>query len=183
MGYETTMLITEKFEATKKAKLTGYMSIMATVELNKVCYDAMGLLIEGRRKSDKESRKIYDKVGQIKQIEDAMYDSEGYYTETFKALSAKKQVALNEKRCKQQKELQTNYPYVYYTDGNKEDYLDSHGDSIIICRVEEVIEAMKKDQAKFLLEHGREYEPFTVGLAVLECYKDREHTHVVLFGH
>jgi len=190
MGYETKMMVVSSYGRLNKKKLAGYLKQEATLELGCVCYDKLGDLIRRLKDESKEvegAEELRDEISAISKEYKAIY-TDGDYSYEALQLTKKQREARGKKLCNREHRLGKKLPYVFEGSSN-ETYTDSYGDFLLVATLEEVLEAMVKDQAKSILkeeyESNRGYRRFALAIALLESFKSDfgDEVKVVLYGH
>ena len=181
MGYETRLIFVHG------NKPVGYQQNLAELDLCKVAYNHFGELIDIcriRQKVPKRVRKMLDKLNEIKNkigdlSELAFWVGEEIDADDLKEKLQKQQFDLELK-------LEKHLPFLYGLDGDETFFDDQYGDVLLIASLDEVKQAIIKDQAKSIVEEGFNYRRFDVALRMIEGFErkpDFEGIKVVLFGH
>jgi hypothetical protein len=185
MGYDTRLVFVTGTKNKKTKKLTGYCSVVATMEMACIAYNAFGALIDQKREAlGKHNQKVI--AGHVQETEDLgkeIYGADGEHTDEFLALDIKEQERKKKVYYTSRKTLEQMHPYIY-EGGDGQRFLDSYGDVLMIATLEEVRLALAKDAAKQLLEEGQAYRRYAPALALCDALKDfGEDVEVVMYGH
>lgn len=175
MGYETTLLFVEK------AGQDGYCSIEATIEMNKVAYNAIGKLLDKRTKDRKNQR---EEVRKLRVLYNEIYNTKGNYTQEIQDLTVTEREKKIEGYHDLLRKLQNILPYVYYYGENIPDFTDSIGDFLIIVSLKELELAIKENVMNDEKKGEPVYFPYKLALSVIEQFKaGKEHIKIVMWGH
>lgn len=176
MGYETTLLVVDG----NGRKSVGYHNIVATVELSKVAYDAVGDIIE----SKKDDKDLSEQVREWEESWKETYTLEGDYNPNLQLLSESEKSKKGDKVYSVEQKLSKKLPYVFYSNGNKQDFVDDYGSLLKVVEVKDIYNAILQDQAKMIKEDGEGYRRFDIALKVLEGFmNDKWNVKVILWGH
>jgi hypothetical protein len=179
MGYELNMLVVDNWMAKKNKPLPmyGYKSILAHVDLCK-CGDVFNDIL---KRSEANTKKYGKKIKELRQKHEEIYNSEGNYTEDMKSLSEREQKRLLNAYYKKEKELQKSLPYVYFQDFNQSEFTDGYGDCLHQATVDEVLEILKKENAKYIAKGETPYRRFVIAEGLLEATKKAFPSAAILF--
>lgn len=188
MGYETTMLVVEGHEK-KNGKPFGYHSVIASVELS-CCGDKgpMGLLIHSRNDVNNE---LLKEIDDMKDAESECFDADGNWVEELRGASEEEKKRATKTYHSKKRILSERLPYIFWTGSDDETFTDSYGSPLIFATLEEVYEALVRDQAKIIAEEEYEgsygYRRFHLAIKLLEGFlQDKDswkNVKVILYGH
>ena len=178
MGYETTLFFVNTY-----GNKSGFCNIEASLELCKVAYDEMGDLIN-KAGVHKDAEKKHSLIKKHQQLYKTIYDAEGNYQETYDELSDETKKKIKQDYDKASKELDSKLYYIYL-DGELESYVDSYGDLLKVTTIEELEDAIRKSQAKMIVNDGSGYWRFDLALEMIRTLKEKGKSDykVILWGH
>ena len=187
MGYETRLIFVSN-SYKKSGKFHDYCHIEASLEMGKIAYDNVGALIEKSKVRDikDELKKL---VEEWESKHNDIYNSNGDYTESAEDMPEKEREREIRRLCVVENKLSVKLPYIFETNGNKQDYTDDYGDFLIVVEMEDLYRAIVQDQAKGIAEHQYElgYRRYAMALKMIEEFMNRkmwgEKIKVVMWGH
>lgn len=184
MGYETTLI----FIANYSKKPVGYHRIIASVEMGKVAYDEVGKLINELQKLDeKDNADLKSRIEEYTKLHNEMFNSEGEYTEKYAVMPEVKRKKAYAKYFRKRMYVERRKPYIFHKDNNKESFMDSYGNMLLVTDLKTLKETIEKDLALSIekKEYGDEgYHRFHLALSTINYFLDKEETaQVVLYGH
>jgi hypothetical protein len=187
MGYETTVIFVETWGTkgkVQKGNYNGFGSIIATVDLCKVCDGAMGDLIHLTEKRIVGYKEKQSDVEHYYQWHDRVFTHEGEYTSDYEELDEPTKKEWMAAYDKASKKVRNKLPYIYFRRGDKEDFEDDYGSLLKVVELDELELALKKLAAKLMLEDGWEHYRITMALDLIaRLDKDKKYTKAILWGH
>ena len=182
MGYETRLIFIENMTPHSKKK-NGYRRVLASVDMAKVCYNAVGELIGKTRDATKKRHTVEVKamlsrhatLTNNQQTVGGDYESVdgSEFKERFDEMN-KLETALEKK----------GYAYCY-ADPNHAAFGDDYGDDLLIVSLEEIRKALAHDQAKQIVaKDDYVYDRYAWAIALIDSLlkSDRDIT-CVMWGH
>jgi hypothetical protein len=186
MGYETTLI----FVTGGVNGFKGYCSIEATLRMGKIAYEGeISMLIEELRKCDTETDYTKDKARTEQYRRIFTY---GEWSAEMQELTEGERDKEYDKYWKLRVQLEEKFPYVYYNEGENEQFTDNYGDFLMLTDLETLLSALIKDRAKHITEHdthhGYGYRRYELAIRLTEAFMNekiwgKEQVKVILFGH
>lgn len=181
MGYETNLIFVSNY---KKEK-TGYLKVEAILEMGKIAYNEFGKLLDkirASKKNSKQTEKLLDELNRVRSekrdIEEQIFWKGGEYLNVVKDKLGERESGLEHK-------LEQKLPFIYL-DGNTQEFQDRYGDELMVATLEEVEDALIRDNAKIVFENGKPYRRFDIALKMIEEFKKEcwssENIRVILWG-
>ena len=178
MGYETTLFFVNTY-----GNKSGFCNIEASLELCKVAYDEMGDLIN-KAGVHKDAEKKHSLIKKHQQLYKTIYNSEGNYSDEYNELTTDTRQKLEKDFDKTRKELDSKLYYICKGE-ELESYVDSYGDLLKVTTIEELEDAIRKSQAKMIVNDGSGYWRFDLALEMIRTLKEKGKSDykVILWGH
>lgn len=186
MGYETKLIFVTNYTS-KKGKIVGYCKKEATLEMGKIAYGYMGKLIDKlQSKVEALEVKYREKIAKVNFWYNDMFDREGSWTKEYARLS-------DEQRNKEYQSLITKptkilekaLPFIY--EGDNKYYEDNYGNFFLVATLQEVKEAIVKDNAEDIAKGETDigYRRYAIALKMIEAFEHDfgESVFVILAGH
>lgn len=184
MGYETRLIFVSDWEK----KFKGFGSAEATLEMGCISYGFIAELIKKLRSNNKLIRPINKKIDRFEELQKKVYGDDGNYPEDFKSLDRKEQRKLEKEHWQLEKELGKKLLYIY--DGRKQAFRDAYGDLLLVVSLDELKEALIKDDARLIHEekYDKGYRRFKLALEMIQHFQNPDYWNkneikIVMWGH
>lgn len=185
MGYETKLIFVTNHRKKKEGRPVDYCSVVATLEMGKICYDFVGDLIGKLQKIVKPLEELYrNKIKEMEEVHKELFNSDGNWTEELAKLPKAEQDKRYAVYSKIRIALEKKLPFVF--EGDDATFEDCYGNLLLVASLKEVKEAIIKSNAKEIAEGNYEfgYRRFNVALKLIEGLEDfGEEVFVILYGH
>lgn len=188
MGYETKMMIVHSYDK----KGGNYQEIEATLEMGRICYDAVAELIDKARAENnkkvraykkKTGKDLFEQIELIKEYHDVAFTARGDYNPDLTEKDVEKAV---KRYFDHRGRIERVLPFVY-DNHDEESFVDCYNDLLLIVSVKEAIEAFKKNNAIAVAKGDYEtgYRRYDIAIKLLEAFQVDfgQEVRVVLFGH
>ena len=147
----------------------------------------MGQLIQSRSVVDKE---LHEDMKELEALLRKCFNADGEWVEELEHASEEDRNRVTKKYYAALHILVANLPYIYW--GSKdESFTDSYGSRLIVATIEEVYDALVRDQAKTIADKEYDsaygYRRFHLAIKLLEGFlQDKvswKNVRVILYGH
>lgn len=178
MGYETTLYFVNTYD-----RKVGFWDIVGSVELHKVAYNQFEKLINGAKIRQNKNKKI-DEI--LTELNDIRNDRQKIEEIIFWEMKKRQSLTITEeklgnKELKLRRMAEKLLPFIF--EGDIEKFEDQYGDKLLVADLNEVEDALEKDNAKDILDGEESYEPFRVALAMIREFKGNKRIKIVMWGH
>ena len=186
MGYETKLIFVTNYTS-KKGKIVGYCRKEATLEMGKVAYGWFGSLIDKLQANVAILEEKYrDKIEQVNVANNQMFDRAGEWTKEYESISVEERnKEYTNLISKPTQILEKALPFIY--EGNDKYYEDNYGNFFLVATLQEVKEAIVKDNAKDIAKGETDigYRRYAIALKMIEAFEHDfgEPVFVILAGH
>lgn len=186
MGYETTLYFVDNWDKRKR----GFLQVIGSLDLCKVAYGNFGDLLDKIRKRQKVSKRVKNLLDELRNVRNKKAElEEQIFWNGDTPIESDVKEKIHQKETALEHKLEKYLPFIFI-DGNTQEFEDSYGEVLMIADLEEVENAIVKDQAKSIVEKefddGKGYRRFDTALKMIESFKTKDqwtNIKVVLWGH